>query len=141
MKRIAPLVLLLALLLSCNKDSETRNVNPYLPDYSFSVSINTSLPQYALLRTPLNAVPVNIEGAGISGIIVMQISDTDYRAWETSCPNQYPTACSKMTPEGTRAKCSCENFTYSLFDGTGDGSYTMKMYRVEVLGDVLRIYN
>lgn len=128
------------LLLSCSKDSP-RNKNPFLPDYSFSITIDTNLPLYSGLSTPINPVFINQENAGISGIIAMKISDTDYRAWESSCPNQYPTPCSVMTIDGLNAKCSCENFTYSLFTGVGNGGYTMKAYRVDVQGNILRIYN
>jgi nitrite reductase/ring-hydroxylating ferredoxin subunit len=140
MKKICCVLLLFGLLVSCDKDSP-RNKNPYLPDYSFSVSINRSLPLYAGLNSPINPVFIDIQNAGISGIIAMKISDTDYRAWEASCPNQYPSACSRMSIDGVNAKCSCENFAYSLFTGVGGGQYTMKQYRVEILGNVLRIYN
>lgn len=146
MKRLLYALLLLPLLLftaNCDKDSNRRNVNPYLPQYSFSVSINMNLPQYASLRTPMNPVSVNLEGAGISGLIVMRVSDTDYRCWEAACPNQYPTPCSRMTfdPGDINCECSCENFNYSLLTGIGGGSYTMQPYRYEIQGDVIRVYN
>lgn len=143
MKKLLSILLLLPILLACDKDSDRRNVNPFLPDYSFSVSINTNLAQYAGLRTPMNPVAVDIGGAGISGLIVMKISDTDYRAWEASCPNQYPQPCSKMTfePAASECKCSCENFKYNLITGLGPGAYTMKPYRYEIQGEVVRIYN
>ncbi len=140
MKKICLVLLMFAMLISCDKDSP-RNTNPFLPDYSFSVSINKNLPLYADLNSPINPVFIDIQNAGISGIIAMKISDTDYRAWEASCPNQYPAACSRMDIDGINAKCSCENFVYSLFTGVGGGQYTMKPYRVEVQGDIIRIYN
>lgn len=140
MKKYLSVLLLVVVLVSCSKDSP-KNSNPYLPNYSFSVNINTSLPLYQGLRTPVNPVFIDIENAGISGIIAMKVSDTDYRAWEAACPSQYPTSCSRMTIESTNAKCSCENYTYSLFTGVGNGAYTMKPYRVEIQGEVLRIYN
>jgi len=133
-------LLFLGLLVSCSKDSP-RNTNPFLPNYSFSITINTSLPLYNGLTTPVNPVFIDQANAGISGIIAMKISDNDYRAWEASCPNQYPTACSTMDIDGLNAKCSCENYTYSLFTGVGSGGYTMKAYRIQVDGNNLRIYN
>lgn len=143
MKKLLSLLLLLPIFLACDKDSDKRNVNPYLPDYSFSVSINTNLAQYAGLRTPINPVAIDIEGAGISGLIVMKISDTDYRAWDAACPNQYPEACSKLTFENaaTEATCGCENNTFNLITGVGQGSYTLKSYRYEIQGEVIRVYN
>jgi len=133
-------LLFVGLLASCSKDSP-RNSNPYLPDYSFSISLDTNLPLYNGLTTAINPVFINEPNAGISGIIVMKISDGDYRAWEASCPNQYPVACSKMAIDGLNAKCSCENFTYSLFTGVGGAGYTMKPYRVQAQGNIIRIYN
>ena len=130
----------LGLLLSCSKD-KPRNTNPFLPNYSFSISIDTNLPLYAGLSIPINPVIIHNTNAGISGIIAMKISDGDYRAWELSCPSQYPTACSTMTIDGLNAKCSCENYTYSLFTGVGTGTYTMKPYHIEAQGSVIRIYN
>lgn len=143
MKKILSLVLLFPILLACNKDSDRRNVNPFLPEYNFSVTINTNFAQYAGLRTPMNPVAVDINGAGISGLIVMKISDTDYRAWEAACPNQYPSACSKMTfePGQLESECSCESFKYNLITGLGGGSYTLKPYRYEIQGEQIRVYN
>jgi len=140
MKKYFCLLLLAGLLFSCDKDS-ARTKNPYLPEYSFSVMINKNLPLYSGLNSPINPVFISIQNAGISGIIAMKISDTDYRAWEASCPNQYPSACSVMAIDGVNAKCGCENFVYSLFTGVGAGQYPMKAYRVQIQGDALRIYN
>ena len=73
----------------------------------------------------------------------MKISDTDYRAWDANCPNQYPSSCSQMRINGVNAKCNCDNFEYSLFTGVGnDGDYIMKPYRVQVIEPkLIRIYN
>ncbi len=143
MKRAFSVLLLMVLLTACDKDSNRRNVNPFLPEYGFSVAINTNLAQYHGLTVPMNPVAVNIDGAGISGLIVMKISDTDYRAWEASCPNQYPQACSKMTFEdgSLEAKCGCEGIKYNLITGLGGGAYTMKPYRYELSGENIRVYN
>ena len=143
MKKVISLLLLLPLLFACDKDSNRRNNNPFLPDYSFSVSINMNLPQYNGLTNPITPVAIDIEGAGISGLIAMKISDTDYRIWEASCPNQYPSGCSKMTfePGSTTITCSCEDFAYDIFSGVGGGTYTMKPYRYEIQGNVIRMYN
>ena len=132
--------LLTILLISC-ADGMQRNNNPYLPNYGFSITINKNLPLYSGLNSPINPIIIREQTAGISGIIAMKISDNDYRAWELSCPNQVPAACSVMTLNGLNAKCSCDNFEYSLFTGIGNAPYTMKPYRVEILGDLIRISN
>jgi nitrite reductase/ring-hydroxylating ferredoxin subunit len=75
----------------------------------------------------------------------MKISDTDYRAWEANCPNQYPSSCSRMIIFGLNAKCPCDDFEYSLFNGVGmddEAEYTMKPYRVDILGkNLIRVSN
>ncbi len=128
------------LLLSCS-ESSVRNKNPYLPDYAFSLLINTNLPLYSGLNSPVNPIIVTDTGSGVN-IIVMKVSASDYRAWDANCPNQYPTSCSKMSLIGINAKCGCDNIEYSIFTGIGTGNYTMKPYRVEVSGgNSIRIYN
>lgn len=134
------LCIFIALLCSCSDGMQGYN-NPYLPNYSFAITINKNLPLYNGLNSPINPIIIREATAGISGIIAMKISDNDYRAWELSCPNQTPVACSRMTLNGLNAKCSCDNFEYSLFTGLGNAPYPMKPYRIEVLGDLIRIYN
>jgi hypothetical protein len=131
----------LTLLFACSEGTQ-RNNNPFLPNYGFSITINKNLPQYSGLNSPINPIVIRESTAGISGIIAMKISDNDYRAWELSCPNQAPTTCSVMTLNGLSAKCGCDdNFEYSLFTGIGNAPYPMKSYRIEVLGDLIRISN
>lgn len=140
MKRFLLIVLILTLL-SCHKDKVVNN-NEYLQNVSFSKEINTSLPSYNGLNFPSQPVLITDAGAGIQGIIVMKAgSGNDYRAWEASCPNQYPTACSKLTISGLNAVCSCDNFSYSIYTGDGGQKYAMKQYRVEVIGATIRVYN
>lgn len=139
MKKYCCLLFTSLLFLGCTKDT-VRNVNPYIPSYNFSFVINLNLPSNSGLNSPINPISIT-EPSGIN-MIVMKISDTDYRAWNSYCPNQSPSSCSKMTIDGTNAKCSCEDYKYSLFDGVGNAQYTMIPYRVEILGNnSIRIYN
>jgi nitrite reductase/ring-hydroxylating ferredoxin subunit len=128
------------LILSCHKDNVINN-NPYLPNYSFSTDINTNLPAYNQLQFVSNPILITNAGVGIKGIIVMKTGVNDYRAYEASCPNQYPSACSQLTINGINAKCPCDNNEYSLYTGLGAGQYPLKAYRVEVSGANLRVYN
>lgn len=141
MKKIL-LFAIATLFLATNCDSQNNRVNnPYLPNYSFSILINTNLPTYSGLNSAINPIIINDAATSIS-VIVMKVTDTDYRAWDINCPNQSPTVCSRMTIKGVNALCSCEKIEYSLFTGVGTGNYSMKPYTVEVLGNnALRIYN
>lgn len=142
MKKYIFYLLFLPLLFACSKDENRRNENPFLPDYSFTVDLNLNLPLYSNLNSPFSPQLVNLQGAGIKGLIIMKISDTDYRVWEAACPNQYPSeTCSLMEIIGIKSKCPCDDLEYNLTDGVGNGPYTLKPYRVEVSGKILHIYN
>ena len=139
MKNFLFYLFIAGLLTRCSGDS-VRNNNPYIPSYNFSYVINLNL------NTPLT-IPVNpvivTEPTGIS-MIVMKITDTDYRAWNANCPNQAISSCSRLIikEDKINAKCNCENYEYSLFTGVGSAKYTMIPYQVEVLGsDSIRIFN
>lgn len=144
MKRLLVLLSIIVLILSCSSDS-VRYKNPFIPDYGFSITIDANLPSYSKLQSAINPLLIYDGISGANGIIVMKISDTDYRAWEANCPNQYPSACSRMIINGVNAKCPCDDIEYSLFNGVGvngQGEYTMKPYRVEVLGkNLIRVSN
>lgn len=144
MKKILALLFLIALVLSCTPDN-VRNQNPFIPNYNFSITIDANLPLFSGLRSLINPILITQENVGANGIIVMKISDTDYRAWEANCPNQFPSACSRMVIVGVNAKCPCDDIEYSLFNGVGmdgQGDYTLVPYRVDILGpNLIRISN
>ena len=139
MKNYLLYILTLFVLIGCSGDS-VRNNNPYIPSYNFSYVINLNL--NTPLTIPINPVVVT-EPTGIS-MIVMKITDTDYRAWNANCPNHAISSCSRLIikEDKVNAKCTCENYEYSLFTGVGTAQYTMIPYQVEVLGsDSIRIFN
>lgn len=144
MKKLLGLLSLTLFILSCSSDN-IRYKNPYIPDYSFSITIDANLPLYSGLLSPINPILITNENVGANGIIVMKISETDYRAWEANCPNQYPNACSRMVIFGVNAKCPCDDIEYSLFNGVGvdgQGEYTMKPYKIDVLAkNLIRVSN
>ena len=140
MKKHITLLFLCLLIISCQKDSPVTN-NQYLQNVSFAKEINTALPSYNNLQYPSNPVLIRDAGAGIQGIIVMKVGENDYRAWEASCPNEYPTDCTKLSISGLSAKCSCDNSEYNLFTGDGGKQYGLKAYRVEINGAIIRVYN
>ena len=144
MKKIVALLSIIVLFISCSSDN-VRYKNPYIPDYGFSINIDANLPLYSGLLSAVNPILITNENVGANGIIVMKISDTDYRAWEANCPNQYLSACSRMVINGVNAKCPCDEIEYSLFNGVGidgQGEYTMKPYRVDILGkNLIRVSN
>ncbi len=141
MKKILVLLLLILVFLGCDK-SNTVNRNPNVPYFSFSLTLNLNLPSYAGLNSNVNPKLITEANAGVNGLIVMKVSDTDFRAWEANCPNHAPSSCSQLAINGLNAKCPCDGKEYSLFTGVGNAEYPMIAYRVEILGNnSIRISN
>ncbi len=140
MKKLILILLIFPLLFGCTADKINNN-NPYLPNYSFSLNINLSLPAYADLNYTTGSF--FYESQGLRGIIIFN-TGTGYVAFDAACPNQALTSCSKMslTKGDIKVICPCDNAEYSLFTGQSAGKqYPMKQYRVEQSGTNLRIYN
>ena len=137
MKKILLLFVVIPLFFSCS-DSGFYNTNPFVPNYTFTVDINMNLPSYSNLKYVSNAV--YYPGAGARGIIIFN-TGSGYNAFDAACPNQALSSCSTMTINGINALCGCDNSEYSLFTGQGQLQYPMKQYRVQVNGNVLRVYN
>ncbi|WP_396186663.1 Rieske (2Fe-2S) protein [Flavobacterium sp.] len=149
MKKYFLLLIAFPMLFGCDSNSPVNN-NPYLPNYSVNVEINMNLPAYSLLRSVANAIYFPNEG--VRGIFVFN-SGSGYLAFDAACPNQALSSCStmnfkKLDPvdplkiDKTNVVCPCDGAEYSLFSGQSKGKqYALKQYRVEVIGDVLRVYN
>lgn len=137
MKKYALLFLIIPFFLSCS-DSGLNNSNPFIPNYTFTVDVNMNLPAYSNLKFVSNAV--YISGIGARGLIIFN-TGSGYNAFDAACPNQTISACSTMTINGINAVCGCDNAEYSLFTGQGQLQYPLKQYRVQVNGNVLRVYN
>ena len=140
MKKIIFVILILILNLSCS-DNKTNNNNPNLPNYTFSVDINLSLPLYSTLTFAGNGYLISQQGAGIRGVFLFN-TGSGYLAFEAACPNQALSACSTMTLNGISATCPCDDKKYSLYTGLSAGQqYPLKPYRTEVTGSNIRVFN
>ena len=146
MKKYFLILIVFPLLFGCSTNS-TNNNNPYLPNYTVNLDINMSLPQYSDLKFVSNGIYV--AGQGVRGVFVFN-TGSGYVAFDAACPNQALSSCSTMTfkkiddqrIDRTNVVCACDNAQYSLFSGQSAGkSYPLKQYRVEVNGNLLRVYN
>ena len=102
------------------------------------MDLNLNLPTYANLKFVSNAVYV--PNIGARGVIVFN-TGSGYNAFDAACPNQAISGCSTMTINGINAVCGCDNVSYSLFTGQSNLQYPMKPYRVQVNGNILRVFN
>ena len=150
MRKIILLLTLLSFFFSCD-DNGFNNKNPYLPNYTFTIDVNMDLPTYSNLLTPINAIYYPNQGIG-RGLFIFY-TGSGYNAFDAACPNQALSSCStmsfkKLDPvdplkiDKTTVVCSCDGAEYSLFSGqSSEKQYPLKQYRVEVRGNVLRVYN
>lgn len=145
-KTLAILLFLSALMVQCSTQNSRRN--PYLQEVNFSIELNLNLPQYSSLNIIGNPVLVNTAGAGTKGIIVMNSGFDQFVAFEASCANHSPNACSTLVLEGQNGVCECEAYRYSLFTGQllnpsnpSENIYDLLAYQTQASGNILRIFN
>ncbi len=142
MKRILMLLSLSITILGCSSDDEIRQ-NPYLPHLHFSVQFDLSLPEYNQLNFPGNKFITR--NYGINGIVIYNLNNDQYFAYELTDPNHIPQACSALTVNGTAAACTCgDGNVYNIITGeqtAGTGEYMLQPYRVEKRGNVIQISN
>ncbi|AWG20427.1 hypothetical protein FFWV33_02220 [Flavobacterium faecale] len=137
MKKALFLVFTLAFLSSCSTNGVNNN-NPFIPNYSINLTINTDLPAYSNLKFVSNSI--YYAGVGAKGIYIFN-TGSGYNAFDAACPNQAISACSTMTVNGINLVCPCDSEEYSLFTGLSTLKYPLKQYRVEVNGNSIRVYN
>ncbi|HET7361680.1 MAG TPA: hypothetical protein VFI78_07085 [Salinimicrobium sp.] len=143
MKKSLLFLSLSLLFLGCSKDDNGRNNNPYLVDLNFAFRVNLNLPQYNQLNYPGNSMSLYTHG--IKGIVIYNLNNTQYLAFELTDPNHPPSDCSRLEVNGTEATCGCDDGNmYTIITGQqieGEGQYSLKPYRIVRVGDVLEISN
>jgi nitrite reductase/ring-hydroxylating ferredoxin subunit len=133
------------LLLSCSKDKFNNN-NPNLPNYQFSMDVDTNLPLYTIVTNPGNGIRVYPANGPSRGVIIFN-TGTGYKAYDGSCPNHGSTStCSELTLNGGgTTTCTCNTTTnevFNLFTGLAPNvQYPLKEYRTETMGNIIRVYN
>ena len=128
----------------CGKEPLQRN--PYLVDIRFQRDLNLSLPLY----NGLNYVggSMLIPDLGINGVIIFNLNNSSYLAWEATCPNHTLRNCSSLSIEGVLAVCNCEEYKYSLATGqilnpnkNLNPPQNLLFYQIQNLNGTLRVFN
>lgn len=135
--------LFLAALVSCKSNDDLQDENPFLNVPPVNVSLSLNLPQYDALKFPGNSVAVN---GGVRGIVVYNVNNDLYTAFDLSDPNHLPSDCSGMTVSGAAASCPCTNDdnSYNLVTGehaTTPNAYPMVFYRARRSGNTIVVSN
>lgn len=143
MKKIVALLFVLISLIACNNDDDNNNNNPYLTVPPVNLNLNLNLPEYNDLKFPGNSVIITFQG--IKGIVVYNVNNELYTAFELSDPNHVPNNCSRMIVEGIVASCPCDDDNqYDIVTGQHQGDqsrYPMQQYRTQRSGDNLQVFN
>ena len=131
---------------ACGSDDNGNNPNNNNPNVNqppVNFSINLTLPEYNVLLFPGNSVTFN--GQGVRGVVVYNVNNTLYTAFDLTDPNHAPNNCSKMTVEGIIATCQCnDDNSYDIVTGqhqSSEQSYPMLQYFVQRDGDVITVSN
>ncbi len=129
--------------LSCSSD-DARVTNPFLPNVSVNFKINLNLPLYNKLNFP-GGVYVESSLGGIKGVIIYNLNDQTFLAYELSDPNIPPSSCSALKVVGMIASSDCGNDNvYSISTGQptkGGGKYPLLSYRIAKEGNILSVSN
>jgi len=138
------LFLLTFILFSCEKNEIKRN--PYLNNVKINYEINLNLPEFDALRYIGGSK--KILNIGLNGVILFNLNNTSYLAWEASCSNHVLKKCSKLELEGVLAKCNCEDYQYSLATGqlinpekNLSNPFGLLYYQTNLYNNILRISN
>jgi hypothetical protein len=144
MKNLILFSLLIVLSLSCSKNDDQKERNPYLTDPLVNLNLNLNLPEYNPLKFPGNSI---ITSQGIKGIVIFCISDTQYLAFDLTDPNHVPSSCSRMEVNGPIASCPCTTDANEYFLTSGQhttepgAKYPMQQYRAERIGNSVVVTN
>lgn len=132
-------------MLSCSKNDEKQNRNPYLTNPVVRLNLNLNLPEYNSLQYPGSYV---LTPQGIKGIVVYCVSENYYLAFDLTDPNHTPNDCSQMEMDGIIASCPClgDDNQYNIVNfgqhTTEPGAkYPMQQYRAERVGNSVVISN
>ena len=142
-RKIGSLLILLLIFNSCSTNDNEQINNPNLINVSFRLLVNLNLPEYNSLNFPGNSYSTYT--TGINGVVIYNINNTQFTAFELSDPNHPLSECSTLKVEGVIAKCNCnDGNSYNILTGeltNGSGQYSLKPYRINKNGNVLEVFN
>ncbi|SRX52313.1 hypothetical protein [Aequorivita sp. CIP111184] len=144
MKKIVLLIFIGIGMLSCSKNDDKQERNPFLTDPAVNLNLNLNLPEYNSLKFPGNYI---ITSQGIKGIVVYCISENQYLAFDLTDPNHVPSSCSRMELTGVIASCPCTNDDNEYFITSGQhttepgSKYPMQQYNAQLSGNTVIVSN
>jgi nitrite reductase/ring-hydroxylating ferredoxin subunit len=138
MKKKHLLLVFLVIAFSCKKNKDV------IPGVKFDEYINTSLPQYVALQTPLNYI--YYDRAGSRGVIIYRKSTTDFTILERTCtfdPSSGSAQVEVMADNITCVDSTCGS-KFNISDGSlmnPPATQPLQQYQYTFDGTTLHIYN
>ncbi len=116
--------------------------NPLLPNVTVNETVFLNNPSSQPLLVPGGYIFIQ---GGISGIVVYNLNNTQYFAYDRACPHVSPSNCQPMVVnDGLTMECPCDGAQFALALGGQPQSGTSqaaRQYRVVKNGDSLIITN
>jgi Rieske Fe-S protein len=110
--------------------------------------INIGDPTYWGLTTTYGCVMIENVGYKGNGIVVIRISDNEYRAYDATCTYEVKEGCAVIVNDSTfygNVKCSCCGSKFDLNNygsvTSGKARYPLKSYHVNFDGKYITIRN
>ncbi|MFC7357855.1 hypothetical protein ACFQO1_09160 [Jejudonia soesokkakensis] len=101
------------------------------------------MPEYDPLNFPGNSIIINQQG--IRGIVIYNVNNDLYTAFDLSDPNHPPNNCSRMNVETPLASCPCgDGNEYNIISGehtTNNSLFPMQQYQAVRTGNTVRVSN
>ncbi len=135
---LVPIILLFS---ACASDD---GVVSCVPTYTVSTTINTVYPLYMDLNNPGGWAYVGGVGAGTRGLIVVNIGNGSYKAYDRNAPHICPNTNTTLEVEdGIKMVCKEDDSEWILITGQPIkvANRAPKTYRVHVSGTLLTITN
>ena len=137
MQKLVILILFLSLL-SCGASDDGNTI---LPNISVSETVFLNNPSAQNLKFPTGSITIS---GGIAGIIIYNLNDIQFFAWDRACPHEDPiNRCVLNVVDTFWMECSCDDIRFSILDGSPQSGtqFSARQYRVVRNGDNLIITN
>lgn len=141
---ILSVLLVSAAFISCSKE-EVRNP---VPNISFDVTLNLTLPAYAPLLHPLGGIVFYTSGAGSKGIAILRVSNDEFVVYDLHCPYKVQDGCVVVENEdeiGSLVDLGCCKSKFNMINGgfptEGPAVNGLKPYKYVLTGNILRVFN
>lgn len=138
------LLLLLFAITACSKDSFNQQ-NTLVPSVAVSVPTNN----LAFISTPGSFEILYGQGYNANGIIVFNIDNNTYLAFDLTCPHINVNECSNAMAVNSQTgemtcNCGADKVVFTQFRTSttvGENTYHLRQYRVILQGNQLRVTN